>query len=95
MPKKSERVLGGHAVLAVGFNDKQKRFIVRNSWGPGWGLQGYFTMPYAYLTNPQLVQRFLDGAPLRSAVFHTTEKHPACSSALDAFVLLKKFSDKR
>ncbi len=58
MPKKSERVLGGHAVLAVGFNDKQKRFIVRNSWGPGWGLQGYFTMPYAYLTNPQLASDF-------------------------------------
>jgi C1A family cysteine protease len=58
MPKKSERMLGGHAVLAVGYNDKQKRFIVRNSWGPGWGLKGYFTMPYAYLTNPQLASDF-------------------------------------
>jgi C1A family cysteine protease len=58
MPRKSERVLGGHAVLAVGYNDRQKRFIVRNSWGTGWGKQGYFTMPYAYLANPDLASDF-------------------------------------
>jgi len=47
MPKPSEKVLGGHAVLAVGYDDAAQRFIVRNSWGKGWGVQGYFTMPYA------------------------------------------------
>lgn len=49
MPRKKERVLGGHAVLAVGYNQKDKRFLVRNSWGTGWGKNGYFTMPYEYL----------------------------------------------
>jgi len=49
MPKKSERALGGHAVMAAGYDQKQKRFIVRNSWGPQWGQAGYFTMPYAYI----------------------------------------------
>jgi C1A family cysteine protease len=49
MPKKNEKPVGGHAVLAVGYDDKEKRFIVRNSWGTGWGLHGYFTMPYDYL----------------------------------------------
>ncbi len=49
MPKKKEKVLGGHAVMAVGYNQKQKRFIVRNSWGTKWGKDGYFTMPYEYL----------------------------------------------
>ena len=49
MPHGSEGVLGGHAVLAVGYDDSSQRFIVRNSWGPSWGLVGYFTMPYAYL----------------------------------------------
>ncbi len=58
MPRKNERVLGGHAVLAVGYNDQQKRFSVRNSWGTGWGKQGYFTMPYAYLADPNLASDF-------------------------------------
>jgi len=48
MPKKFERALGGHAVMAAGYDQKQKRFIVRNSWGPEWGQAGYFTMPYSY-----------------------------------------------
>ena len=58
MPGRNEQLLGGHAVLAVGYDDTSQRFIVRNSWGTGWGQQGYFTMPYAYLTNPQLAQDF-------------------------------------
>jgi C1A family cysteine protease len=49
MPKKKEKILGGHAVMAVGFNQKDKRFLVRNSWGKDWGMSGYFTMPYKYL----------------------------------------------
>ncbi|MFA5389289.1 MAG: C1 family peptidase [Candidatus Omnitrophota bacterium] len=49
MPRKKEKALGGHAVLAVGYNQKDKRFLVRNSWGTKWGKDGYFTMPYEYL----------------------------------------------
>ncbi len=58
MPKSGEKVLGGHAVMAVGYNDQQKRFIIRNSWGTGWGKQGYFTMPYAYLDDRKLSDDF-------------------------------------
>ena len=49
MPKKNERAIGGHAVMATGYNQKAKRFLVRNSWGTNWGQGGYFTMPFEYL----------------------------------------------
>jgi C1A family cysteine protease len=58
MPAAGEKVLGGHAVLAVGYDDSSQRFIVRNSWGPGWGMGGYFTVPYAYLTDNNLSDDF-------------------------------------
>ena len=54
----NERMLGGHAVLAVGYDDSEQRFLVRNSWGDGWGQGGYFTMPYAYLTQSSLSSDF-------------------------------------
>ena len=58
MPQPGESLIGGHAVLAVGYDDQSQRFIVRNSWGPGWGQAGYFTMPYAYLMEENLSDDF-------------------------------------
>jgi C1A family cysteine protease len=58
MPLSDESVIGGHAVVAVGYDDKAAQFIVRNSWGPDWGRKGYCRMPYAYLTQPSLASDF-------------------------------------
>jgi len=58
MPRLGERVLGGHAVVACGYDLKGSRFTVRNSWGARWGVGGYFTMPFAYLTNSFLSADF-------------------------------------
>ncbi len=58
MPMPGEQAIGGHAVLGVGYDDANQWFIVRNSWGPKWGIKGYFTMPYAYTTNQQLCDDF-------------------------------------
>jgi C1A family cysteine protease len=58
MPVRHDKVHGGHAVLAVGYDDAQRRFIVRNSWGRKWGMRGYFTLPYDYFTNHHLSQDF-------------------------------------
>ena len=60
-PCSNERVLGGHAVVAVGFDDKieirnadcevsaKGALLIRNSWGEGWGDSGYGWLPYEYL----------------------------------------------
>lgn len=58
MPEAGETVLGGHAVMAAGYDDAHGRFLVRNSWGSGWGMGGYFTIPYAYLTDENLASDF-------------------------------------
>ena len=58
MPAAGEQLLGGHAVLAVGYDDSAQRFVVRNSWGAGWGMKGYFTLPYAYLLDGNLSDDF-------------------------------------
>jgi C1A family cysteine protease len=58
MPAPTEKEVGGHAVLAVGYSDASKRFWVRNSWGKGWGKAGYYSMPYDYLLNENLSDDF-------------------------------------
>jgi C1A family cysteine protease len=58
MPTPGEKTMGGHAVMAVGYNDAAQRFIVRNSWGDGWGMKGYFTIPYGYLLDQNLSSDF-------------------------------------
>ncbi|HVY94333.1 MAG TPA: C1 family peptidase [Bryobacteraceae bacterium] len=58
MPAPGETVLGGHCVVAVGYNNAKRTFIIRNSWGTGWGMKGYCTMPYEYLLSSNLASDF-------------------------------------
>jgi len=58
MPAPSEKKVGGHAVMAVGYDNASRMMIVRNSWGPGWGKAGYFMMPYEYLISTNLASDF-------------------------------------
>lgn len=48
-PQSSEH--GLHAMLIVGYNDRQETFVVRNSWGTSWGDGGYGYVPYDYICN--------------------------------------------
>jgi C1A family cysteine protease len=59
MPSRGERTLGGHEVLLVGYlKDEINYGLVRNSWGDGWGLDGYFLMPWTYLLDANLASDF-------------------------------------
>lgn len=58
MPSKTEKILGGHAVVAVGYSDAKKAFLIRNSWGTSWALSGYFWMPYDFITNTNVADDF-------------------------------------
>ena len=58
VPKPSEQLLGGHAVMACGYSDAKKAMLVRNSWGPDWGLKGCFWMPFAVIANTNMCDDF-------------------------------------
>ena len=49
MPQSKEVKLGNHAVVAVGYSESVKTFLIRNSWGASWGMGGYFVIPYNYI----------------------------------------------
>lgn len=53
-----EKLLGGHALLAVGYDNTSKHFIVRNSWSSDWGDEGYCYIPYEYMLNRKLAHDF-------------------------------------
>ena len=58
LPKPSERMLGGHAVMAIGYHARSKTLLFRNSWGIKWGLDGYGELPYDYLESRSLSNDF-------------------------------------
>jgi C1A family cysteine protease len=49
-PSSKDTVEGGHAVLAVGYDDDEGTLLIRNSWGTEWGNKGYGYLPYEYVT---------------------------------------------
>jgi C1A family cysteine protease len=58
LPRPSERMIGGHAVMAIGYDDSRKTLYFRNSWGSEWGKSGYGSLPYDYPQSRELSDDF-------------------------------------
>jgi C1A family cysteine protease len=58
MPKGNDRAVGGHDVVICGYDDSTERFKFKNSWGEGWGQNGFGEIPYAYATHARLAGDF-------------------------------------
>jgi Papain family cysteine protease len=50
LPTKKEQIVGGHAIVIVGYDDEKRRFKFVNSWGRTWGEEGFGYLPYEYFT---------------------------------------------
>jgi C1A family cysteine protease len=53
-----EQYMGGHCVVLIGWDDTTRRFRCVNSWGSDWGDNGYFYLPYNFITNKDLACDF-------------------------------------
>lgn len=60
-----EEMLGGHAMLIVGVDINKEVFIVRNSWGVGWGDNGHAYIPFSVILNSNLAFDFYTITRLR------------------------------
>lgn len=71
VPASNDVVLGGHAVLLVGYDDDRARYTFQNSRGTEWGDAGYGTLPYVVAHDPSKVSSLwaieLDRDPLPEA----------------------------
>ena len=63
----TEVCLGGHAIVCVGYNETQ--WIMRNSWGIGWGDKGYFYLPYQYLLDSTLSSDLWDITKIKNHLY--------------------------
>jgi C1A family cysteine protease len=59
IPEHGEQVLGGHEILIVGYLRSEPHYaLARNSWGTGWGLAGYFLMPWTVILDSRMSSDF-------------------------------------
>jgi C1A family cysteine protease len=54
IPLPSGASVGGHAMLFVGYDDTKNALLTLNSWGTGWGMNGFGWLPYQYVTTGQV-----------------------------------------
>jgi C1A family cysteine protease len=58
LPTANEYILGGHCTVIIGYDVDLDVFYCANSWGEDWGMVGIYTIPAAYLCDPNLADDF-------------------------------------
>jgi C1A family cysteine protease len=84
----TEKILGGHAVICIGYNDKKGVWIMRNSWGTEWGDKGHFYLPYNYLLSTKLAG---DMWTIRKVETLSPQQKVMVYKKLEASKFLKKY----
>ena len=94
IPKPNEYLEGGHAVTIIGWDDSKKSFLIQNSWGTEWGLQGKFWMPYSFLLNSNEADDFWCIEEIKiTNVTPTPEPPTPPVGCLDAFKLFSSYKE--
>ena len=60
----SDPILGGHAIAIVGYNDDLQAWLVRNSWGTSWGMEGYAWVAYGDSEIDQIMYEIIPDGPI-------------------------------
>jgi hypothetical protein len=82
MPKPGDKLEGGHAVVAVGYDDGKKigkdkgALLIRNSWGTAWGEKRYGWLPYAYDLKRSVSTNFASTSDQKSTARPSSARHP-------------------
>lgn len=58
IPTLRDSMIGGHAVLVIGYDEARQALIIRNSWGKDWKVGGNFYLPYQYIQDENLSDDF-------------------------------------
>jgi C1A family cysteine protease len=90
--KRTESLLGGHAVTCVGYNERTQMWLMRNSWGTNWGQRGYFYLPYNYLLDPTLSSDLWDISKVMNANVVTRYVRPVVKQPIINKLATRKFN---
>jgi hypothetical protein len=77
-PRASDTFDGGHAITAIGYDDTLQKVLLRNSWGPSWGLQGNFWLSYSFLEWMLSYQGLLQGGASYMSTFSAFKLQTCC-----------------
>ncbi len=83
----TEKLMGGHAIVLVGYDNSTNTFLMRNSWGTSWGQSGYATIPYDYIINGNLASSFWAIGSITAPATPPAPPPPASSSCCGSCII--------